>query len=95
MSSDLARLNRQLEEHRKNIGAGAALVAYSLAVFAFGVAAIGIYSLGIVLIALAALCFVFGLGAVVLHAASAAGCARRIRALMRLPVARLVGVRAA
>lgn len=94
MSADLARLNRELVEHRKNVGAGAALVAYSLALFAFGLAAAGVYSLGLVLVALAGACFVFGAGAVVLHAAHAAYCARRIRAIMQLPTARLVAERA-
>lgn len=87
---DLVQLNRQLVEHRKYARAGVALVAYSLAVFAFGVAATGMFWLGILLVALAATFFLFGVGAVLLHTAHAARCARRIRALTRLPVARLV-----
>ena len=90
VTSDLARLNREIAEHRKHAGAGAALIAYSLALFAFGLAAMGIHSLGIVLIALAVTFFLFGVGAAALHIAYAASCARRIRSMTRLPVARLL-----
>jgi len=91
VSADLAALNRELEEHRKYVGAGGALVAYSLGLFAFGVAAASKFYLGIMLIALAATFFLFGVVAALLHAAHAARLARRIRRLTRLPVARLLG----
>jgi hypothetical protein len=88
--SDLARLNRELEEHRKYVGAGAALVAYSLAMLAFGLAAASKLYLGVLVIALAATFFLFGVGAAAIHATHAAFLSRRIRTLMRLPEARVV-----
>ncbi len=88
--SDLARLNRERVEHRKNAGAGAAMVAYSFALFAFGGATIGMFSLGIVLVALAVTFFLFGVGVCVVHLAHALRCAREIRALTQLPAARLL-----
>ena len=90
VTADLAALNRELQEHRKYVGAGGALVAYSVALFAFGIAVASKFYLGIMLVALAATFFLFGVGAAVLHAAHAVFLARRIRALTRLPVARVL-----
>ena len=90
MSAELARLNRELAEHRKYVGAGGAVVAYSLALFAFGMAAASKLYLGIIVVALAATFFLFGVGAAAIHAVHAACLARRIRTLTRLPVARVI-----
>lgn len=90
VTADLARLNRELAEHRKYVSAGAAVVAYSLALFGFGMAAASKLYLGILLIALAATFFLFGVIAALLHAAHAACLSRRIRTLTHLPTARVI-----